>query len=199
MKPIYTFLCLFLLSGVAVADISGSARVIDGDTVKIGKTRIQLYGIDALEKRQKCDKAGYRWRCGKKATKTLWSYTKGKSVLCKGSKTDRYKRLIAICYVEGKDLNAAMVDAGLALASRKSSTQYVANELKAKGVKKGVWSGTFIKPWDWRKGKRLKPSKVSTCCKRCKKKNNDKKNRKDKKDKSCKSACSKKSSVCEKP
>ena len=73
---------------------------------------------------------------------------------------------------------------------------------KAKGAKKGVWSGTFIKPWDWRKGKRLKPSKVSTCCKRCRKNSKDwmnKKSKKSKKDRSCKSACSKKSSVCEKP
>ena len=43
-NPIYTFLCLFLLSGVAIAiaiaiaiaDVTGKAQVTDGDTVKIG-------------------------------------------------------------------------------------------------------------------------------------------------------------------
>jgi len=36
MKHIPTFLCLFLLSGVVIADITGKAHVTDGDTVKIG-------------------------------------------------------------------------------------------------------------------------------------------------------------------
>jgi len=35
-KPIYTFFCLFLLSGVAFSDVTGKAHVTDGDTVKIG-------------------------------------------------------------------------------------------------------------------------------------------------------------------
>ena len=48
-----------------------------------------------------------------------------------------------------------MVDAGMALAYRKYSTQYVPNEQKARQAKKGVWAGEFVKPWDWRKDKRL--------------------------------------------
>ena len=35
-KPIYTFFCLFLLSGVAFSDVTGKAHVTDGDTVTIG-------------------------------------------------------------------------------------------------------------------------------------------------------------------
>nr|HIA87981.1 nuclease [Gammaproteobacteria bacterium] len=58
MTHIYTFLCLFLLSGVAVADVTGKAQVTDGDTVKIGNIRVRLHGIDAPEQKQKCWKAG---------------------------------------------------------------------------------------------------------------------------------------------
>ncbi len=34
--------------------VEGRARVIDGDTIKIGKSRIRLHGIDAPESKQRC-------------------------------------------------------------------------------------------------------------------------------------------------
>jgi len=46
------------ISGIASADVAGTARVADGDTVKINNTRIRLHGIDALERNQKCEKYG---------------------------------------------------------------------------------------------------------------------------------------------
>ena len=36
--------------------ISGVAKVIDGDTIRIEKKKIRLFGIDAPEKKQKCRK-----------------------------------------------------------------------------------------------------------------------------------------------
>ena len=43
------FAILFLLiNSAAVADITGSAYVIDGDTIDIGDMRIRLNGIDAM-------------------------------------------------------------------------------------------------------------------------------------------------------
>ena len=98
----YLLIVLLFISGIASADVTGAARVVDGDTVKIDKTRIRLHGIDAPERKQRCKKGGYMWWCGKKATKTLWRYTKGKTVTGKGNTTDRYKRLIAVCYVGSK-------------------------------------------------------------------------------------------------
>ena len=40
---------LTLLSLPAHADITGKPRVVDGDTIHIGKTKIRLHGIDAPE------------------------------------------------------------------------------------------------------------------------------------------------------
>ena len=36
--------------------ISGIAKVVDGDTIKIENKKIRLFGIDAPEKKQKCRK-----------------------------------------------------------------------------------------------------------------------------------------------
>ena len=187
MKHIYTFLCLFLLTSYALADIIGKAYVTDGDAIKISGTKIRLDGIDAPEAKQKCERNGQKWRCGQVATQTLRKLIKGQSVTCKGDITDKYRRLIAVCSANSVDLNGAMVDAGMALAYRKYSTQYVPNEQKARQAKKGVWAGEFVKPWDWRKGKRLGRKQPKACCKNCKK------------GKACGSSCIKKTYNCSKP
>ena len=98
------FILLFCVTNIASADITGIAHVTDGDTVKINNTRIRLHGIDAPERNQKCEKYGQKWRCGQASTKLLRTLTTNKTITCKGSSTDRYKRLIAVCYVNGVTL-----------------------------------------------------------------------------------------------
>jgi ATP-dependent Lon protease len=47
------------------ADLSGVPRVVDGDTLAIGATKVRLEGIDAPETDQICLNAnGVRWTCG---------------------------------------------------------------------------------------------------------------------------------------
>ena len=81
--------------------------------------------------------------------------TKGKTVTCIGNTKDQYGRLIANCFVGDLNLNATMVESGMALAYRYYSLEYVEQEDFAREAKQGLWSGEFIAPWDWRKGKRL--------------------------------------------
>jgi endonuclease YncB( thermonuclease family) len=148
-------LLLFLTNSAAIADITGPAYVIDGDTIDISDLRIRLNGIDTPEIEQTCRTNGLIWHCGVEATKAMRHLTKDKTVTCIGNTKDQYGRLIANCFVGDISLNATMVEVGLALAYRYYSLEYVEQEDLARDAKQGLWSGEFVAPWDWRKGKRL--------------------------------------------
>jgi len=144
--------------------ISGAAMVSDGDSLKINQKRIRLFGIDAPEKDQTClDQKGDVWPCGAEAKAQLAHYLKGKNVTCVVNGKDRYKRYLAVCSLGGDDINARLVADGLALAYRRYSEAYIAQERQARERKKGVWQGIFIAPWDWRSGqRRVENSKTAT-------------------------------------
>ena len=143
---------IFLLPmSVALADTTGPARVVDGDTIWIGDTKIRLHGIDAPEMKQTCRTSkGKEQLCGQLAKQALERLVKGQDVTCKGDKRDRYKRLIAVCYVGPFDINEQMVAEGWAMAYRKYSTDYVRAEILAKSRREGMWGGMFESPWEWR-------------------------------------------------
>jgi endonuclease YncB( thermonuclease family) len=163
-------LLILTLPSLALADTIGPARIVDGDTIHIGKTKIRLHGIDAPETKQECYRVGGSpYRCGEAATDALRVIIGADPVRCDGGAYDRYKRLIAVCFAGTKDLNAEMVRQGWALAYRKYSTAYVAEEANAKAKKLGLWRGQFVAPWDWRRGKRLTSEVQKTCCKICRK------------------------------
>ena len=152
------YLCaimLLLIDSIVAADITGRAYVIDGDTIDISGIRIRLNGIDTPELGQTCRINGLIWYCGVESTEAMRHLTSGKTVTCIGNTKDQYGRLIANCFVGDTNLNATMVEVGLALAYRHYSLDYIAEENSARKGKKGLWSGEFVAPWDWRKGKRL--------------------------------------------
>ncbi len=188
VKKLFAVAMALTLSSVASADLTGTALIVDGDTITISGTKIRLSGIDTPEKNQTCRKASITWRCGYKATETLRDWTYTKEVRCLGDTKDRYGRLIANCFVDGYNVNARLVYEGLALAYRKYSKQYVPEEDKARAAKRGMWAGEFVAPWDWRKGKRLDQEEAPiACCKVCKK------------GKACGDSCIKKTYNCSKP
>ena len=54
MSLLVLTLVLILPMSVAMADVTGMVRIIDGDTIWISGTKIRLHGIDAPETKQEC-------------------------------------------------------------------------------------------------------------------------------------------------
>ena len=133
--------------------LGGPARVLDGDTLKIGGTRIRIDGIDAPESGQICQRGGRPWRCGDAATAQMDSLVGGRDVTCEDRGTDRYGRTIGLCRAGGRDLGSAMVRAGLAMAYTHFSERYVPEERQARAARRGLWSSDFETPSAWRWGR----------------------------------------------
>ena len=60
-----------LICSAAAATLTGRADIVDADTIKVGAIPVRLYGIDAPESRQTCERDGTPYGCGKQATRTL--------------------------------------------------------------------------------------------------------------------------------
>ncbi len=140
--------------------ISGFAKVVDGDTIKINSKKIRLYGIDAPEKKQKCKKTYLTisfmsftkdYMCGEVSTEKLIKKINKQKLNCNILDVDRYKRLIGECFKRNINLNSWMVSNGYAVAYRKYSKKYVSDEINAKNNKLGIWQGKFEMPWDYRR------------------------------------------------
>lgn len=135
----------------APVTIRGSAGITDGDTIRVGTTRVRLLGMDAPESHQSCTRQdGSTWQCGQEAARRLQGLIAGRPVNCVGTDRDRYHRLLAACSVGGKDIGAWMVSHGWAVAYRRYSEAYVPEENRTKSAHLGLWGGTFDWPWDWR-------------------------------------------------
>ena len=53
-------------------NLSGIPKIVDGDTIWIGETKIRLHGVDAPEAKQECYRVdGSPYRCGEAATDAL--------------------------------------------------------------------------------------------------------------------------------
>lgn len=129
------------------ADLAGPARIIDGDTLEIAGERVRLHGIDAFERDQAC---GGR-ACGELSRRALVEMTAGQTVSCRRLDMDRYGRTVARCQAAGRDLGAAMVRAGHALAYERYSREYLDEERAARSARAGAWAqGGFIDPADHR-------------------------------------------------
>lgn len=91
-------------------------RVVDGDTLRCGKTRIRLSGIDAPELPGHCAR-GRACTPGDPfaSTDNLRALVSGAVMTCRQTDTDRYGRTVARCSVRGRDLSCAQVAGGFAV------------------------------------------------------------------------------------
>ncbi len=133
-------------SGIPAGPGAGRADVKDGDSLRIGGEEIRLKDIDAPEGRQTCTRAGRDWDCGEEARRELQRRGGRAAVACRSVERDKHRRLLGYCEADGRELNRAMVESGMAVAYG----GYRAEERAAKAARRGLWSGEFQLPRDWR-------------------------------------------------
>lgn len=133
---------------------TGRATMKDADTIIINGRQFRLWGIDAPEREQTCRRDRRTWECGAEAIQALERLIGRNTVTCRTLELDRYGRDIALCYLGGEEINRWMVTQGWAVAYRQFSEAYVPEEDLARAARRGLWTGTFVMPSDWRKGHR---------------------------------------------
>jgi len=109
--------------------------VIDGDSFKIGNDQtIRLFGADAPE---------IKFCYGEESKSALTKKILGKTVILKELKTDIYRRVMALVYLDGESINEYMVKNGFAESHRDAGTETDAINLAeefAKANKLGIFS-----------------------------------------------------------
>lgn len=148
IRPAFLVAACVLLSTPVAAD---GLRVVDGDGLHLNGVSVRLWGIDAPEITQSCERAGGPYPCGKLARDYLVALVQGRPVTCETINTDPYGRQVSRCSVDGSDLAGRMVRAGHALDwPRYSGGAYAADQDTARKSGRGLWSGEFVQPWQWR-------------------------------------------------
>ena len=127
--------------------LEGRAIATDGDSIRIDSTRIRLKGIDAPELEQRCQRGGKPYSCGEMARDALLSLVLRNQVRCRSAGRDKYKRVLAKCFVGDVDLGSRMVAFGWALGYG----DYAPQERAAMAQRAGFWAGSFDTPRDWRR------------------------------------------------
>jgi endonuclease YncB( thermonuclease family) len=140
----------------AVSFIGRVVGITDGDTITVldeqnQQHTIRLAEIDAPER-------GQPW--GDRARQGLSALVFEKSVSVQQTDTDRYGRVVARVFSEGRDVNRAMVEEGAAWAYREYLTDdtLIATEARARQSRVGLWSMSdtqTVAPWEWRQGVRV--------------------------------------------
>ena len=131
-------------------------KITDGDsiTVRAGtwsgtgdeNVKIRLAEIDAPER-------GQPW--GDRSRRELTSLVAGKTVIVQPKGKDRYGRTIAHIVIDGRDVNAVMIERGAAWAYRAylEDQSLIVAEAQAKSGGVGLWAlpqSQRLPPWEYR-------------------------------------------------
>jgi endonuclease YncB( thermonuclease family) len=161
-KTIHCILGLLLLATHTLAQDVMRGRCVavsDGDTIKVLATgrellRIRVAWIDCPELSQ---------AFGRRAKQFMSALVFGKDVELHPHASDRYGRIGAMAFVDGRDVGSELIKAGLAWAYEyylpeacpQIQAQYTAAETAARVSHRGLWvdGNSAVPPWEWRREK----------------------------------------------
>ena len=148
MFRLILFFVLVLSAGpAAAADIVGTPKIIDGETLEVDGKRFRLAGIDAPDPRQTCFIRNREYNCGRISTTALMDLVAGVKVRCRA---DAKEPGVARCWAGGYELSEGMVHTGWALAMPRDHERFAPIERQAASARRGLWQGEFVMPWDWK-------------------------------------------------
>lgn len=125
-------------------------RVVDGDSLESDGERLRLWGIDAPELQQTCDRAGRVWPCGRESRNALRTLAREGRFSCVTTGIDKYDRWLVECDLNGRSVNETLVREGWAIAYG----GFDRAEAEARNAERGIWSGNFERPSGWRDANR---------------------------------------------
>ncbi len=143
---------LLAVNSAAWANFSGPVvAILDGDTVDVlvdnRPVRIRLAQIDAPEKKQ---------AFGTRSRQALSAMVFRQVVTVSESGPDRYGRTLGTVFIAGVNVNAAMVNEGMAWAYRQYVTDrsLIQLEAQARAARRGLWVDPApVEPWLFRRSK----------------------------------------------
>ena len=141
---------IFLLL-LQTPSLAQTIKIVDGDTIHINNIKYRFHGIDAPEMKQMCKQNNQQIKCGVLARNALVKKIGNQNVRCKKITIDRYKRIIAECFVNGESLSKHLVRNGYAFAYRRYSKKFIEDENFAREQKLGLWQMQFEYPWNYRR------------------------------------------------
>ncbi|MEM6372258.1 MAG: thermonuclease family protein [Pseudomonadota bacterium] len=151
MLRICSVLVLCVLGLPAGADVTGTVRVIDADTLDVGDTRVRLHAIDAPEMDQTClTEFNTGFDCGVWARTQVAARFEGAHAVCRQRDTDRYGRVVATCIVRGVDMGQHIVSEGWAFAYRRFGMDYDLDEKAAYVADRGLHGHRVQSPAQFR-------------------------------------------------
>jgi endonuclease YncB( thermonuclease family) len=156
------FLIAALLSIVIIPASQGSAAtavVRDGSTIQLGNVTYRLDGIDVPTVDQLCiDQNADSWTCGIEARDQLSKLIDGKQVRCDDLGVDPTfkKRRIGACKIEGEttSLSEFLISKGFAVLDDGATSKRRIDQGRAMEERLGLWKGCFIRPAEFRAGKK---------------------------------------------
>lgn len=117
--------------------------VLDGNHFYLNNFHYKLYGIAAPDIDETClDKSGNEWPCGESAKLLLDSLIIDDATLCVAKAVTDDGICISECSVNGRNINAVMVQSGFAKVNTNETDKYTSEESYARSTKLGIWTNS---------------------------------------------------------
>jgi len=158
-KPLFVSLLLVVIISITTSSIAAIrtgtvTKVSDGDTIQVTtpeqtKLKVRLYGIDAPETPKINRQSGQVHQPGQpfseEAQKTLKDKIMGKQVKLEILDIDKYRRMVCMVWLDGRNINLEMVMEGYAEAfveylKPPYRIDFLKAEQEARAGGKNIWS-----------------------------------------------------------